>query len=145
MTKITAVICKDIDDFKSWWKNQGFVSAHPCNGKLYVGDDIYRGVYKPEHLCSFMIDEIIQTTEAYHNPLYTEIHQHAISNLKDQDYVKKPPLGIMPKYLHDERRFKEIRDVIKSYADGYQYINPEWVTEYNELMKNIVSRNMKKL
>lgn len=142
MTKIIAVICKDLDDFKSWWQKQGFVCAHFCNGELYVGDDIYRGVYKPEHLCSFMIDEIIQTTEAFHNPLYSEIHQQAISNLKeqDQDYVGKPPLGIKPRYLHDEARFTELRDAIKRSMDVHYYVDPEWITEYNELLERIVKK-----
>ena len=149
-TKIIAVICKDLNDFEMWGRNRGFVASNFKNRKIYVDDTIYLGVYKPEHLCSFMIDNIIDAASAIQNPLYNEILNHAKSNLKDktelkQDYTVKPPLGIKPKYLHDEARFTELRDAIKRSMDGYYYIDPEWITEYNELLENIVSRTMKKL
>jgi hypothetical protein len=51
----------------------------------------------------------------------------------------KPPLGLMPKGIYEERertrRFDDICRVISEYYDAGLKINPEWVTEYNELLE----------
>ena len=48
---------------------------------------------------------------------------------------KKPPLGVMPRYIHDEIRRKSLGDAIARYIDAQLPVNPEWVEEYNELVK----------
>jgi hypothetical protein len=53
-----------------------------------------------------------------------------------EDGVERPPLGIMPKYIHDQKRLGELRKAIKRYVDIYYYINPEWIVEYNDLLEN---------
>jgi len=50
--------------------------------------------------------------------------------------VKKPPLGIMPKLLHDELRYINLRRAICIYAISTYQINPEWVKEYKEYNLN---------
>ena len=47
-----------------------------------------------------------------------------------------PPLGIIPKYLHDEKRFNEIAKAIYNYSLQGLQIPIEWVQEYNELFKS---------
>ena len=53
---------------------------------------------------------------------------------------QKPPIGIIPKYLYDEQvrnnRFNELKETIKRYCDAGLPLNPEWVTEYDELVKS---------
>ena len=48
--------------------------------------------------------------------------------------ASKPPLGLRPRYLHDEERLTELRDCIDRHTDGRYPIQLEWVIEYNELV-----------
>lgn len=50
---------------------------------------------------------------------------------------KKPPLGVMPRELHDEIRRKSLGDAIVRYIDAQLPVNPEWVEEYNELAERM--------
>jgi hypothetical protein len=50
---------------------------------------------------------------------------------------KRPPRGIVPKFIHDERRFKDLVKTIKRYIKHYKYIDPNWISEYNELLEKI--------
>lgn len=50
---------------------------------------------------------------------------------------KGPPLGLMPRYLHDEKRFEEIRNAIKRFEDEGKIIPQEWIEEEQELIKRI--------
>lgn len=45
----------------------------------------------------------------------------------------KPPLGVMPRRLHDEKRREELQAAIIRYAEAGQPVDPAWVEEYNEL------------
>lgn len=51
----------------------------------------------------------------------------------------RPPLGLIPKKLHDERvkveRFNEVCGAIARYYDAGMKINVEWIKEYNELVE----------
>jgi hypothetical protein len=51
----------------------------------------------------------------------------------------RPPLGLIPKKLHDERvkveRFNEVCGAIARYYDAGMKINIEWIEEYNELVE----------
>lgn len=52
----------------------------------------------------------------------------------------KPPLGIMPKWLWEEVRLKELKEAIERYTNEYLPINVKWVNEYNELIQTIQRR-----
>lgn len=47
----------------------------------------------------------------------------------------KPPLGLTPRYVHDEWRFKDIKAAIIRRAEGDASIKTEWIEEYNELLE----------
>lgn len=47
--------------------------------------------------------------------------------------IKKPPLGITPKYIVDESRKETISKAIIRYAEVKLAIPIEWITEYNSL------------
>lgn len=49
--------------------------------------------------------------------------------------TKKPPIGVMPKYLHDEKRLKELSIAIRRYALAGKFIPLEWVYEHNQLIE----------
>lgn len=45
----------------------------------------------------------------------------------------KPPLGVKPKWLHDEERKQELKKAIERHLVESEAIPIEWVEEYNEL------------
>lgn len=48
---------------------------------------------------------------------------------------KKPPLGIVPLYLHKEFRLQEIDEAIKRYIDAGQPIPVAWFYEFHETQR----------
>ena len=49
-------------------------------------------------------------------------------------FAKKPPLGVMPRWLFWESRRDDLRRAICEFACEGLAIDPEWVAEYNELV-----------
>ncbi|WP_312107590.1 hypothetical protein [Lachnoclostridium sp.] len=47
--------------------------------------------------------------------------------------VNKPPLGIKPKWLHNQIRLNDIIKAIRRYINAGLEIPIEWVEEYNDL------------
>ena len=47
--------------------------------------------------------------------------------------MKKPPIGVMPRYIWEARRKRELGRAIYEYLNAGLPILPEWVNEYNEL------------
>jgi len=45
----------------------------------------------------------------------------------------RPPLGIMPRYIHLELRRKDIIAAIRRYLDAEIKVPAEWVEEVNEI------------
>ena len=51
--------------------------------------------------------------------------------------MKKPPLGVMPRYVHDEMRRQDLIGAITRYINDGAMVPLEWVKEYNELTKRL--------
>lgn len=49
--------------------------------------------------------------------------------------AKRPPLGVMPRYIWEERRLEELRDAIYRYISDVIHVPPAWIEEYNELIE----------
>jgi len=47
--------------------------------------------------------------------------------------LKKPPLGLEPRWVHDSRRAKDILDAIERYTDANMSIPKKWVEELKDL------------
>ena len=47
----------------------------------------------------------------------------------DVSSVKKPPLGLVPRYIRDEQRAREIIDAILRYIDNGRPVPHEWIDE----------------
>jgi hypothetical protein len=45
----------------------------------------------------------------------------------------KPPIGIMPRWLHDERRYKDLLEAIGRYNDANLKPLDEWIEEVLEI------------
>ena len=54
----------------------------------------------------------------------------------DPDENKKPPLGIMPRELWEERRIREILAAMKRYEKENVPIPQEWARELRDLITN---------
>ena len=50
---------------------------------------------------------------------------------------EQPPLGLKPKYMHDEQRLDDITSAIMRYMSVNKEIPEEWIKEYNELCRNL--------
>lgn len=53
---------------------------------------------------------------------------------------KKPPLGLKPRYIHDEQRRDEIMAATYRFLEAGKAIPPEWSIEYAELTERIQKR-----
>ena len=49
--------------------------------------------------------------------------------------MSKPPLGVMPRHIHDEMRRKDLAGAIVRYIEAELSVPIEWVKEYNEINK----------
>lgn len=56
----------------------------------------------------------------------------------------KPPIGVVPRYLNDEKRMRELCIAISKYASNWLVVNPEWVEEYNDLVRSLKERDRAK-
>ena len=45
----------------------------------------------------------------------------------------KPPLGIMPRHIHEENRLSQLQLALKRYAEAGWPAKPEWLEEIKEL------------
>lgn len=51
--------------------------------------------------------------------------------------TSKPPLGIVPRKIWEDKRLEEIKSAILRYIDSRHAIPLEWVEEYNELIERL--------
>ena len=49
--------------------------------------------------------------------------------------MEKPPIGLTPKKIHDNKRFYEVCGAIVRYYSAGLKIPVEWIMEYNELVE----------
>ena len=54
-----------------------------------------------------------------------------------QDLPKKPPLGVKPRWLHEEQRLQDLGGAIFRYLSDKMPIQIDWVEEYNEILKRM--------
>lgn len=64
------------------------------------------------------------------NPMYIVI----CDQCKEKEQQKKrPPIGLYPRFLHDEKRLDDVTQAILRYIDAHKVVPAEWWEEYNEL------------
>jgi hypothetical protein len=51
--------------------------------------------------------------------------------------MRKPPIGLVPKFVWKERRLCEVKAAIQRYLDAGCRVPPEWIAEYNELIREV--------
>ena len=61
------------------------------------------------------------------------------------DMVEKPPLGIVPRHYHDERRIHEIIEGIVRYHAANEEVPFAWIEELYELRKRVDEHYSSKL
>ena len=50
--------------------------------------------------------------------------------------LKKPPLGLEPRWVHDSRRASDILDAIERYTDANMSIPKKWIEELKDLFND---------
>lgn len=67
------------------------------------------------------------------------VHENdALSDIKKAlETSNKPPIGVMPRNLHDEVRQKALASAITHYVKDGRKVNQEWIDEFNELCNRI--------
>lgn len=78
-----------------------------------------------------------------HSSLYCETEN--LNPASHKPYVRgsaiKPPLGLIPKKIHDElvtvERFNEVCGAIARYYNAGMKIPIEWIEEYDELVEDV--------
>lgn len=59
--------------------------------------------------------------------------------------TEKPPLGLKPKYIHDEQRLSEVKNAIDRYFEKNKEIPSEWIEEKYQLDKIVNLRKAEQL
>lgn len=54
--------------------------------------------------------------------------------------MRKPEIGIKPRFILDEERVVEIREAMIRFTNNHQAIPLDWIEEYNELVGRINER-----
>jgi hypothetical protein len=54
--------------------------------------------------------------------------------------MEKNPIGLSPRFVHDENRLLEIRGAIERYLGAWLPIPTEWWEEYDEIVKRVNER-----
>lgn len=57
-----------------------------------------------------------------------------------QEHPKKPPLGVKPRWLHEEQRLQDLGGAIFRYLSDKMPIQIDWIEEYNEIIKRMEER-----
>lgn len=55
----------------------------------------------------------------------------------------KPPIGLMPKFIWEEKRFQAVKEAIDRYMKAEKLVPKEWWEEYSELGHKIQERRNK--
>lgn len=55
--------------------------------------------------------------------------------------MERPPIGIMPRYIWEEKRLSELISAINRYVDNCMPVPMEWIEEYNELIVKYRGKN----
>ncbi|WP_270568531.1 hypothetical protein, partial [Bacillus sonorensis] len=95
------------------------------------------------HLKSTELNDPTQKTITVKSPsVYTEAiknitksFQECVADIKQIIY-EKPPIGVKPRFIHDEQRAEELSNAMMRYIQVNRKIPAEWLEEYNELVGN---------
>ena len=56
--------------------------------------------------------------------------------MKSEEKIKRPPLGLVPKYIHESKRHNEVCEAITRYYQEGLEIPIEWIEEYNQYIRS---------
>lgn len=56
----------------------------------------------------------------------------------------KPPIGLKPRFIHDEERLVQVRSAIDRYMKANMRVPVEWIEEHNELTGRLIPQHNKK-
>ena len=96
-----------------------------------------------EHLKTTELNGQTQKTITVKSPyVYTEAikniaksFQECVADIKPM-IDEKPPIGVRPRFIHDEQRAEELSNAMMRHIQVNRKIPTEWLEEYNELVGN---------
>jgi hypothetical protein len=99
------------------------------------------GYYKDCKEMKLTEDDILYISDNYTDEeIFKEYYK---GDIPVEIKYKKPPLGLMPKRIHDESRLDEISEAIKRYIAEKKEIPIEWIEEYRSLLSKEHIPNIK--
>ena len=140
-TGCTPYIICDREHCSECWKNSGIEMVVENDTSDTVGLKA-----RLERLRKFIMriirenDELEDAMhEAYGRCELTPNDIRFLNGLKEIE--KKPPLGVMPKYIWDKKRLSELCEAVSRYWEVGEPIPIEWIEEYNELVEKANRRD----
>lgn len=76
----------------------------------------------------------IEQISSYAQKLNEKVKENMKLNSILKEGNNKPPLGLMPRWLHDATRMKDIMEACCRYINNYQPIPPEWLSELRDIL-----------
>jgi len=104
-------------------------SDEPCASCLHCDGDMNEDRWEPADKLGRLCDECFYDYPSVECVNCGYHHYHWTPKPKPV----LPPLGVMPKFIWEERRLDEIIAAIKRHTDCHYLIRKELIDEYNEL------------
>ena len=108
--------------------------------KLFnIGYTWARGEKFPQYLGeNFLYIDNKSSITCGNNRDYFEKHEYDKLNLqsiiqKPEPELVKPPLGLVPRRIHNENRVSDIKQAVNRMFDADSCVDVAWIEEYNEL------------
>jgi len=96
-------------------------------------------VNKGSRFCAFCTTVVSPSNRTTRPTNYKEEPNTAFLRIRLN--IKEPPLGIKPRYIHEEERAIELGEAINRYTRAKFPIPIEWVEEYNEIRARLKKRD----
>jgi hypothetical protein len=95
--------------------------------KISINDEVYRN--KTFEILSFQIDGQQGRDLMVEYKPNQRYNLEWVQKVKQPLFADRPPLGLMPEYIHKEQRLKDIKDAIGRYLEANMAIPISWVAE----------------
>lgn len=73
------------------------------------------------------------------NPRYIPLCGRCKGKAQEKE---RPPLGVYPRFLHDEKRMEHIAEAIERFTAVGKAVPLEWIEEYDELAERVQKRKV---
>ena len=128
-----------MDDLRLTEKDKSILKYLKEGGELSGFEGVHRNLCELGYLCGdlFLTPLGAQFIKSFENWDSIKIFKNKTNISIKMDpkpiKIKKPLLGVIPKWAHDENRRKDLYNTILKFIENDLTISLEWVEEYNTL------------